>query len=192
MTDNPNDLIEMYSRAAGRTHEVVANIRKDHLDNPTPCEEWNVAHVLDHLIGGCITVAAGARGEKSAAIGEPGNLGEDYVESFRTASQGAIDAFREPGALDKEFTFPWGDTPAPMALHLALADMVVHGWDVAKGTGQDYEPDADIAEEIYGFVTQMMEPNGEMPRRSAFGPPIDVPQDAPPADKMLAYVGRKP
>ena len=192
MTEDLNELIEMYSRAVGRTHQVVANIRKDQLEESTPCTEWNVGQVLDHLIGGCITMTAGARGEKSGAIGDPGHLGEDHVESFRTASQASIDAFREPGALEKDVTFPWGDTPAPVALHLALADMVIHGWDLATATGQDYQPDDDVGEEIYGFISSMMEPGGEMPRGGAFGPPVEIAQDAPATHKMLAYVGRQP
>ena len=192
MTGDTNELIEMLSRAVGPTHQVVANIRKDQLEDPTPCAEWNVSAVLDHLIGGCITFAAGVRGEVSGAIGESGNLGEDHVESFRTASQETLDAVREPGALDKDVKFPWGDTPAPVALHLALADMTIHGWDLAKATGQDFQPEEDIAEAVYGFMSTAMEPSGQMPRGTAFGPPVEVGADASAVDRMLAYGGRQP
>lgn len=79
-----------------------------------------------------------------------------------------------------------------MALHLALADMTVHGWDLAKATDQSFEPDEDISEEVYGFVTGMMVPIGKMPRGNNFKDPLEVPDDTGAKERLLAYLGRQP
>ena len=189
-TDNDR-LIEMLERQLPKTDAVVANITPDQLSLPTPCTEWNVENVLDHLIGGCITMGSAARGEKSGAIGEPGNVGDDHVASFRKAAAEAQDAYRSAD-LDTPFEFPWGQTPSDMALHLALADLTIHGWDLATATGQTFEPDEDIAEEIYGFVTGMMVPKGKMPRGDNFKDPIEVGDDAGATERLLGYLGRQP
>ena len=184
-------LIEMYERAIPRTDAVVSNIDTDQFELSTPCTDWDVEHVLDHLVGGCITFGGGARGEKSGAISEPGNLGTDHVSAFRDASRAAAKAFRSADYY-KDWDYPWGQSPPDAALHLALADMTVHGWDLAKATDQGFEPDEDIAEEILGFVTTMLEPEGKMPRGNSFAEPVDVGDDVPAVHRLVAYVGRNP
>lgn len=191
MSTDTERLFEMYERQIPTTEAVVANISKDQLELPTPCAEWNVEHVLDHLIGGCMTMAAAARGEKSSAIEESGNIGEDHVTAFREAARSTVESYRAADP-DAPFEFPWGQTPPDVALNLALTDMTVHGWDLAKATDQDFEPDENIAEALYGFVTNMMVPKGQMPRGGNFGEPIDVPDDASAKDRLVAYLGRQP
>ena len=191
MGTDTNHLIEMYERAIPKTDAVVSNIGSDQFGMSTPCTDWDVQHVLDHLVGGCITFGGGARGEKLGAISEQGNLGSDHVAAFRDASRSAADAFKSADT-DKDWDYPWGQSPPDAALHLAIADMTVHAWDLAKATGQDFEPDDDIAEETLGFIRSMLQPEGKMPRGDSFADPVDVGDDAPAVHRLVAYVGRKP
>ncbi|MEA2452775.1 MAG: hypothetical protein QOG04_1485 [Actinomycetota bacterium] len=101
-------------------------------------------------------------------------------------------SFQQPGAIEKTFPMSWGDSPGSVVLGLALSDAVVHGWDLATATHQDYEIDEDVAQACYGMVTSMMEPKGDFPRGDSFAEPVEVPDDAPTADKLIAYLGRKP
>jgi uncharacterized protein (TIGR03086 family) len=182
----------MYERALRHTGAVVAGTKRDQLGDPTPCAEWTVRDVLNHLIGGCLSFAAGGAGESRPLDDGVDHCAEDHVGEFDRAAKEALEAFSQPGALEKEFTMPWGASPGAAALGLALADAVVHGWDIAKGTGQEIQIEEDIAAALYGMTSQMMEPKGSYPRGDAFGPPVEVPEDAPAADKLLGYLGRRP
>jgi uncharacterized protein (TIGR03086 family) len=186
------DMLEMYERALERTGKTVAGTSRDQFSDPTPCSDWDVETLLNHIIGGCLTFAAGAEGRRVDAMGEPRLTGQDHVTAYENAARAALAGFRTPGALERDFTLPWGDSPGSAALGLALADAAVHGWDLARATGQDATIDDDIAEALYAMTTQMMEPTGRFPRMTAFKEPIEVGDDATPAEKLLAYLGREP
>src|SRR5918992_3503126 len=157
-------MLEMYERALKRTGETVAGTTREQFADPTPCSEWNVETLLDHVIGGCLTFAAGAEGRRVDAMNQPHLTGEDHVSAYENAARAALAGFRAPGALERDFMLPWGDSPGSAALGLALADAAVHGWDLAKATGQEATIEDDIAETLYAMTTQMMEPKGRWPR----------------------------
>lgn len=180
-----------YERALEATKDVVAGTREEQLDDPTPCPEWSVRDLLNHVINGCLAWASGARGKPRPFEAED-HTGHDYAAAFEEASLAALAAFQRPGAMDRTFKMSWGDTPGPVALGLAVADAAVHGWDLAKATGQTIRIEDDVANNVYGMTTQMMKPLGSFPRGDSFGDPVHVPDDAPIADKMLAYLGRHP
>ena len=184
--------VAMYERALKRTRKVVAGTRRDQFDQPTPCPDWDVHALLNHIIGGCLSFAAGATGEARPMDDGTDHCAEDHAVAFDRAARAAIEVFSQPGILEREFVQSWGKTPGSAVLGLAIADAAVHGWDLATATGQEADIDDDIAEAIYGMTTSMMEPMGDFPRGDSFGPPIDVPDDAPPAHKALTYLGRTP
>jgi uncharacterized protein (TIGR03086 family) len=184
--------VEMYERALARTRGYVEGTTKDRLTQPSPCTDWTVRDVLNHLINGARSVAAGAHGETIPFDDTTDRAGDDHVTEFKRASEDALEGFRQPGVLEKTFPMSWGDSPGSVVLALAIADAAVHGWDLAAGTGQEARIDEDIAEAVLQMTSSMMEPKGQMPRGDSFGPPIDVPDDAPPQDRLLAYLGRSP
>lgn len=183
---------EMYGRALERTKVVVAGTRRDQLDDATPCTDWNVRDLLNHVIGGCLTYVAGAAGTRVNMSDGTDHVAHDHVGPYERAAQAALDAFSAPGALEREFSLPWGDTPGSAALGLALADAAVHGWDLARATGQQVTIDDDIADAIYGMTTQMMAPKGPYPRGDWFKDPVEIGGESSPADRLLAYLGRLP
>lgn len=184
--------VEMYERVVERTGDIVRNIRRDELGAATPCPDWDVRTLINHLIGGMNSMSAAGSGEKVEMDTGVDHAADDHVGAYERASKSALETFKEPGALDKTFTMPWGDTPGSMALGLVLSDCVVHGWDLAQATGQQIMIDDDVAEAIYGMTTKMMEPKGSFPRGDRFAEPVEVADDAPLADRMLAYLGRRP
>jgi uncharacterized protein (TIGR03086 family) len=184
--------VEMYERALARTEEIVAGTRREQFGDPTPCGDWNVRDLLNHIIGGCISVAAGATGKRVGFSEGPDHVAQDHVAAYKRASTDALAAFRAPGALDRTFTLRTGDTPGSVALGLAVADAVVHGWDLAKATGQDGTFDDEVTGALYAMTTQMMAPKGPYPRGSSFGDPVEVADDAPLTDRLVAYLGRDP
>jgi uncharacterized protein (TIGR03086 family) len=185
-------MLEMYELALERTGKMVAGTSRDQFGDPTPCADWDVEILLSHIIGGCLTFAAGAEGRRVDAMSARHLTGQDHVTAYENAARAASAGFRAPGALERDFTLPWGDSPGSAALGLALADAAVHGWDLAKATGQEATIDDDIAEALYAMTTQMMEPKGRFPRMTAFKEPVEVADDATPSQRLLAYLGREP
>ena len=181
----------MLERAVKAAHAVVAGISKDQLDDATPLTEWSVRDLLNHLIGEFDAVAAGAQGRKLDTSGED-YTADDHVTAYEAATAAANDALTAPGALERTFTMPWGDNPGEMLIGLMIAETTVHGSDLARATGQEIAIDDDVAEAVYRSTTGMMEPQGKFPRGTSFAPPVEVPDDAPIRDKMLAYLGRRP
>jgi uncharacterized protein (TIGR03086 family) len=182
----------LYGRALERTREVVAGIRPDQLEDPSPCADWNVHAVLNHLIGMNLAFAAGAKGEVEETSEDIDRVEGDHLAAYDRAAQAALEASKKEGISDKTFTMPWGDTPGSMALTLVIADTAVHGWDLAQGTGQKMPIDDDIAEAVYGATSGMLQPKGNFPRGDSFADPVEVDDDAPASDRMLAYLGRRP
>jgi len=186
------DMIEMYERSLARTGTVVAGVDRERFSDPTPCDDWDVEKLLDHIIGGCLTYAGAGSSVPVDAMQERGFAAKDHVTAYQEAAASALETFRAPGALEGTLSLPWGDTPGATALGLALADSVVHGWDLAVATDQNTEIDEDVAEAIYEMTSSMMAPKGDFPRMTAFKDPIAVDDGASPQARMLAYLGRTP
>ena len=184
--------VEMYERAIENAAAVVHNIKPDQLSDPTPCMEWDVRALLNHMVGGCEAIVKGASGEPMPSFDEGDHLGDDYVGAFDRAAKSSVEVWRAPDSFDKTFSTPWGDTPGQILFGLALSDAVVHGWDLARATGQQLTADDETAEAIYTMTTSMLEPKGGYPRGDSFGDPVDVPDDAPALDRALGYLGRDP
>lgn len=184
--------VQMFEKALARTEKVVENIEPQQLSDPTPCQDWDVRALLNHLIGGCAVFAASASDKDLEVTESTDFVGDDHVASFKEAAADAVRGFKTPGVMEQTLKMPWGDTPATVALGLGIADVAVHGWDLAKATRQPAEIDEDVAQAVYGMTTSMMQPLGDFPRSGSFDEPIPVPDDAPIADKALAYLGRQP
>jgi uncharacterized protein (TIGR03086 family) len=183
--------VAMFDQAVKTTGGIVAGTSREQLDAPTPCTDWSVRDLLNHLIGGVEAVATGAAGQALEASGTD-YTAEDHVAAYEGAAARARQAFSAPGALERTFKMPWGDTPGQVVLGLSIAETTVHGCDLARATGQDVAVDDDVAEAVFGMTSGMMQPRGSFPRGTSFADRVDVPDDAPIQDKMLAYLGRRP
>lgn len=181
----------MYDRALQRMGDVVADIDPGQLREPSGCGDWTVRDLLNHVVGYLNAFSTGAAGQKLDVDGVD-FLGDDHVAAYEQAATDAADAFRAPGAMEKTFALPWGDNPGSMVLGVAVAEAAVHGWDVGRAAGRPVVIDDDVAEAVYGMTSSMMAPRGEFPRGDSFAEPVEVPDDAPIADKMIAYMGRRP
>jgi uncharacterized protein (TIGR03086 family) len=84
------------------------------------------------------------------------------------------------------------DLPGEVAGLVALDEVVVHGWDVARATGQAYDCDTPSLEAVHAFVSQFSEPGQEEARAGLFGPVVEVPDDAPLVDRVIGLSGRNP
>lgn len=176
------------STAVALLAPLVDGTQADQLDGQTPCSEWKVRDLLNHVVGGGHMFAMGLRGESFGGDAPSDLLGDDH----RAAFQGAIASFSAALAgtddLGQKVVLPFGTLPAAAALQLAAGDLLVHGWDLAQATGQSFNPPAEFVEAAYAFFQAAV--NDDLRAAGLFGPAIEVAPDAAPLTKLLAHAGR--
>jgi uncharacterized protein (TIGR03086 family) len=169
---------------------VVAGVREDQLDAPTP-SDVPVAGVLDHLVG--LTLAFRMAAEKTPVPGAPVVNADDLAPDWRTRIPAQLDAlvaaWRRPQAWEGTAQAGGVTMPAPAMAAVALDEVLVHGWDLAVATGQEYVADPSSVEACTGFAEQVA---AGPPTPGLFGPPVPVPDDAPPLHRLLGLTGRDP
>ncbi|MFF0745505.1 TIGR03086 family metal-binding protein [Streptomyces sp. NPDC004111] len=165
---------------------LVAAVVPDQFALATPCADWDVRALLDHLVWENLLWAGLAEGAPRTDMAAD-HLGADHVEAFRTASDAALAAFGRPGMLDRRY----GPAPGRRLVEQLVIEMLVHGWDLARATGQDRDLVPGPAGSALPVVREIF---GGLPRTAAgsFAPPRPVPDDAPALDRLAAYLGRTP
>ena len=162
---------------------VVAAITPDQLDNPTPCDEFTVRGVLEHMIGGATAFAAAYRGEEPA---EP-DL-RDPLESFGPVLGDLVAATSAPRALDQTIQAPFGQVPGDVFARFVVLDGLVHGWDLATATGQAYEPPDRLVAAADAFARQAVDPLRD---GQTFADAVQPAVGASPIERLANYTGRR-
>ena len=117
--------------------KLVAGVRPDQMDDPTPCEEWDVRGLLNHFVGGAGMFTAAFNGEGSAIDPDapvPDLVGDDPLAAWHAAIANFNAAVDEPGALDRVISLPFGEMPGAVVLEILKFDLTVHCWDLARAT----------------------------------------------------------
>ncbi|MGI8723373.1 MAG: TIGR03086 family metal-binding protein [Geodermatophilaceae bacterium] len=174
--------------------EIVEGVRDDQLDDPTPCTDTSVRELVNHLLG--LTVAfrdAAGKIEGPTTSTPPAKvtapLPDNWRELLRTQLDEVAQAWGDPKAWDGMTMAGGVRFPAEAAGLVTLNEVQMHGWDLARATGQRYQVDDELAEAVLPIVT----PTGDDSARAGmFGPPVDVPEGAPPFDRALGLAGRDP
>lgn len=191
------DPITAVTRVLSATEEVVTGIGADQWSAATVCADWNVAELLDHLVAGNDQLVAALGGEDAetapdaAQTAAAGEGDEDPVAAYRRSAAGLQRALTAPGVLEQLVTVPFGTVPAPVALHLRITEILVHGWDLARATGQpttDFPEDIALVELAFSRDALKEIPAGESP----FDSPQPVAASAPGIDQLAALLGRRP
>lgn len=187
MTAEP---IEQLATVLEAMEHLIAGIGDDQWTDPTPCAEWCVGDLVDHVVGGNFRFAHAVTGEAMSAPEPGGDAETDRGSRYRASATAVLGAFRTPGALEKVVTVPFGTVPGIVALHLRLTEILAHGWDLARATGQDPQFPGEVAEQELRFSQAKV---GDVPPgRNPFGPPQPVPDGAAPIDRLAACLGRSP
>ncbi|HET9187454.1 MAG TPA: TIGR03086 family metal-binding protein [Acidothermaceae bacterium] len=171
---------------------VVAQIKPDQLDDATPCTEFDVAALQRHVLGWLTTFADGFAapdGRTSSGIDDY-ELPDNPAAAVRVAASRLTSAVRE-GAAARPLYLGESSMPGELALGMILWEYLVHGWDLARATGQPWAPPAAAAVESLEFAPGMLSPDYQGEGK-AFAPRVPVPDDAPALDRLLALSGRDP
>ncbi|MEV4139292.1 TIGR03086 family metal-binding protein [Dactylosporangium sp. NPDC049742] len=183
---DPEAMLAACERVLAAVSAIVAEVPADRFRDGTPCAGWDVQTLLNHLVYENLLwtgLATGApRGDFDAD-----HLGGDHVAAFRSAAAGTLAAFRRPGMLRERF----GPAPGWRLVEQVVIEMLVHGWDLARALGRPTDLVPDVAEAVLPAVRAMY---GELPRTpgGSFGPEQSPPAGATAADRLAAYLGRRP
>jgi uncharacterized protein (TIGR03086 family) len=183
--------------AARRMADLVRAVPDDALDGPTPCPEYTLGDLIDHVGG--LTLAFTAAATKAAGeaagqgpSGDASRLGDDWRTRIPRDLDTLAEAWRDQAAWQGMTQAGPFEMPADVAGLVALDELVIHGWDVARASGQDYVCDRPSLDAAHGFVAQFSGPENEPAREGLFGPVVDVPSEAPPLDRLVGLAGRHP
>jgi len=192
MTDEQTEV--GFVSASDALKAVLAGVRDDQFDALTPCKGWRVGDLLDHLMG--LTVAFRVAAEKGPdpAPGGPGdpsvaNLDPRWRDQLPGQLDDLVAAWSAPDAWRGEVTVAGATLPAEVMGLVALDELVVHGWDLARATGQPYEVSPQAVEAVHGLVSQQASSEGTP---GLFGPSMELPPDAPLLDRVIGLTGRDP
>lgn len=168
---------------------LVEAVEEEQWSAPTPCADWNVRQLVDHLVAGQHTFAAamGAESPVSALAAEPAP--EALRAAFRTSAAALVAAFAVPGALERTVRVPAGEVPGVVALRLQVLEHLVHGWDLARALGQKALFDETAVEREIEFARGLVAQVGSGPG-APFAPSRTVPVGAPALDRLAALLGR--
>ena len=185
-----SDLRERFGRATGHFGELVHQTKDDQWGDQTPCTDWDVRTLVNHLVYEARWAVPLLEGQTIAEVGdrfEGDLLGDDPAAAYDdavTAASAAVSAVD----LDRIVHLSFGDLPAADYLTQLTSDFVVHAWDLARGIGADERLDPDMVR----FVYDAAEPMAEMLAASGmFGERIPVADSADPRTKLLALFGRR-
>jgi uncharacterized protein (TIGR03086 family) len=176
----PDELLDRYRTASEWTLSKIARAG-DRLDAPTPCDGWDVQKLLNHMLETQQYFVRRARGEDASISPEPPDdlIGDDAASAYERGREAIIRTFSEDGVTER--TGP--------SLGVAFSDTLLHGWDVARATGQDTTMPAGLAGAAFDLIHGAFTDDQ---RRGVFDPELEVADDASPQEKLLAYPGREP
>ena len=169
----------------------IDQVGDDQWTDPTPCTDWDVRALVNHVVSELLWVAPLIEGKTIAEVGDRYDgdvLGDDPKGACHAALSAAVAAAREPGALDRTVHLSFGDTPAGEYVTQIASDVTVHTWDLAKGATQDDSLDPGLVEQVFAYFTAVAD---QWRAAGAFGPPVATAPDADTQTKLLAITGRK-
>jgi uncharacterized protein (TIGR03086 family) len=178
---------------AAEVARLAAGVRDDQLTDPTPCADIAVAALLDHLVG--LTLAFRLAAERRSQPAPPPFTAEALAPDWRERLPRQLDemvaAWRVPAAWEGTTEVGGVTMPAPDIAVVGLDELLVHGWDLAVATGQEFRVDDADVQACLGFAEQVNGEGRESPP-GLFGPRVPVPADAPVLDRLLGTTGRDP
>ncbi|MEA2453104.1 MAG: hypothetical protein QOG04_1814 [Actinomycetota bacterium] len=184
--------LEMYLRSVDEFDKRVQVTRPLDMDKPTPCSDWSVRDLINHIVYEDKWVVPLMAGKTIAEIGgnafEGDLLGSDPQLAWKLAAEEAKAAAQEPGATERTVHLSFGDFSGGDYLDQMTSDHLIHGWDLAKGTEGAVNLDQELMEYVYAWavpIEEMLKGSG------SYGEKIEPPESADLQTKLLAVFGRR-
>src|SRR5215813_9362372 len=180
---------------AQRLGELVARVTDDELAKPTPCPAYTLGDLIEHIGGLARAFTAAARKESGRYVeqnpsGQASRLEPGWRARIPADLQTLARAWSEPDAWAGMTRIAGTDSPAEMVGLTAADELAVHGWDVARATGQPYDCEPEILDAASRFLAMFASPDAPAGADVPFGPSQRVPDDATELDRVVALAGR--
>lgn len=187
-----NDVIDLHALAVEQFLARVDGVARDAWGRATPCADWDVRTLVNHVVGEERWAVPLLQGRTIAEVGDSLDgdlLGDDPRRAAERAGRAAVEAFAVPGARNRTVHLSFGDTPATEYAWQLFTDHLVHGWDLAAATDGDRSLDDDLVEACAGWWAgreELYRGAGAIAER------VDVGPNASPQERLLASFGRDP
>jgi uncharacterized protein (TIGR03086 family) len=183
--------------AARRLADLVVGVGDDQLGAPTPCPAYSLGDLVEHVGGLALAFTAAAtkspiEGGAQGPSGDASRLEVGWRQRIPNDLDALVQAWRDPDAWTGMTEAGGIALPGEVAGVVALDELVLHGWDVARSSGQPFECDETTLQAVHGFVASFSAPDQAEQRAGLFGPVVEVPDDAPLLDRVLGLSGRDP
>ncbi|MFG2846397.1 TIGR03086 family metal-binding protein [Kitasatospora sp. NPDC048296] len=179
-----------YPEALAAFDERVRLVTPGQWDSPTPCADWSVRDLVNHLTGEQLWVPELLMGATITEVGSRFDgdvLGPDPVAAWTAAAEAARHAWEVPGATELTVHLSFADVSGQYYLDQLTTDLVVHTWDLAEGIGTHTRIPPELVEFALGEISGY----GDLSGSGLFGPPLPVAEDAGPQARLLALTGRR-
>lgn len=172
---------------------TIAAVRPDQYDNGTPCPDYSVRQLCNHLVSVLRRVAVlGAGGSFFTVPHFADDVADGaWPEAWAKDAVEVRSVWGDPAVLGRTVALPWGPVPGAVGALIYTNELVLHTWDLAKGTDQSPVWEDAVLAGPLGAMHRAVpaEPRGgQVP----FGPVVEVPEDAPAIDRLVGWYGRRP
>lgn len=178
---------DLLAAAAPRTVAVVRQITDDQLDLPTPCRDFRVRDLLNHLYEVVVNFQGLARRSTVTWADKPDHLTAGWRDRFEAETGRLVEAWADPAS--EQGVSPGMGMPQQVVGGMALLDLTVHGWDLAVATGQAYEPAPEVLPALHELTGQLATTARQM---GVFAEEVPVDGTLPELDRLLGATGRDP
>jgi uncharacterized protein (TIGR03086 family) len=182
---------ELMRQALDAASAIVGGLKPDMMSDPTPCTEFDVATLTNHLTGAITRAASIAHdvpveGMLESSGEEPA---QGWVAAFEAAREDVLEAWTDDALLGKMYTLPWATVPGAGIVTMYAMEAALHSWDLAVATDQEDLLDDAVSEALLPTARQFLPAEhrgGEIP----FAPVVEIADDARAADRLAAFTGR--
>jgi uncharacterized protein (TIGR03086 family) len=180
--------IDLLESVLAKTAGLLDGVDAGDLSRPTPCSEYDVAALRNHIVGWSQQFAAGSMERDATVDAGSYQAGDDAADVFRQAAGDVVRGWREHG-FDRDVNLTGSPSPGPMVFNITVMEYLTHGWDLAAATGQPVPFTEDEAADALALAEATLR---DEYRGDAFGPRREVPAGAPAIDRFIAFMGRDP
>jgi uncharacterized protein (TIGR03086 family) len=180
-----------HARAVEAFGELVRAVGDDRWEGPTPCVDWDVRALVNHLVGENLWTPPLFDGKTITDVGDAFDgdvLGVDPTAAWEAAASPAVQAVQGQGAMDRTVHLSFGDFEGRFYAWQLFFDFLIHGWDLARATGGDERMDPELVGAALAWFATME----ELYRQGgAIAPRPEIPDGADAQARLLAMAGRR-
>ncbi|GAA1032672.1 MULTISPECIES: TIGR03086 family metal-binding protein [Amycolatopsis] len=194
------NVLGRFLAASTEFDQRLRSVRPEQWTAPTPCAEWNVRQLVNHMVRGnlnYVDLLAGGTRENFLRLRDADALGNDPLGAYAASVRLVADAFSRPGALDQVLDYPLGQVSGRQALAVRATDSAIHAWDLARALDVDDRLDSELVtwisdnlETIYAGLAES--PVAADTTHRFFAAPGTLGESASRQDRLLQLMGRNP